>query len=75
MFLSRRKKAARLSLEALEDRVLLASSLLYQAVSDTALTMRVDRDELQIVPTASPATVLASAVPRGSVCEGIGCVE
>src|SRR4029079_13431732 len=47
-------------LEALEDRTLLASSLVYQAVDDTPLTLLLAGGKLEVVQTANPKAVLAS---------------
>ena len=57
-------------LEALEGRVLLASSLGYQAVADTPLTLRLVSNELEIVASTNPSTVLASDLP-GNITDGV----
>ena len=59
--LKRRRRKTGSVAELLEDRILLTSDLTYQATDDRPLTVRVLQSELQIVPTNSPETVLASA--------------
>src|SRR5262245_2179445 len=49
-----------LTVETLEDRTLLDSSLSYQAVANTPLTLRQAGNELQVVDSTNNSVVLAS---------------
>ncbi|MFO0878370.1 MAG: hypothetical protein U0840_13600 [Gemmataceae bacterium] len=51
----------RTSLEKLEDRTLLASNLVYQAVADGQLTLRLEGGDLQLIDSEHPTSVVHSA--------------
>src|SRR5262249_57036474 len=68
---SRRKPGTiRLQLEQLEDRITPAGSLLYQALDDTSLLLRLAGADLQIVNADAPSVLLASKA-LGDITDGV----
>ncbi|NLX96068.1 MAG: hypothetical protein GXY83_07820, partial [Rhodopirellula sp.] len=57
-------------MELLEDRFLLAGNLLFQATGPGTVMLRLSGGDVQIVDTATAATVLASK-PLGEITEGV----
>lgn len=61
------------SAEVLEVRLMLSSSLVYEAATNGALTLRQSGDELQIVDSNQPATILAHE-KLANISEGVQIV-
>ncbi|MBS0265303.1 MAG: M10 family metallopeptidase C-terminal domain-containing protein, partial [Planctomycetes bacterium] len=70
--LPRRPQAARLRLkpEVLENRMMLSSSLVYTATTNTAVTLTQVGDQLQLLETAQPSNVLAQE-SVGYITDGV----
>src|SRR6266704_1233402 len=66
----RRQRMPLVHAEVLEVRLMLSSSLVYDAVTSSALTLRQSGGELQIVDSANPSTVLAHET-AGYVTDGV----